>query len=188
MATTVAFIYGFTEGEWHGKRFRKVLRENGYEIVYNPHVADIIIAHSGGCYHVPIDLKPSQKVLLINPTYWPGKPLLLRALKMFGQLITAVRIGNRPLYQLQKTVHNLWYLVWHADTNRDMVKRAHKFELPVEIKHNPTTLVRNLHDPWLTPKLDDLKQINPQLRIVCMPGWHDHCWEFPEAYLHLLQS
>jgi len=188
MAKTVAFIYGFTEGKWHGHRFRKALQDKAYEILYNPRIADVIIAHSAGCYHVPIDLRHDQQVLFINPTYWPGKPLLFRAFKMFGQLVIAVRLGNHPLYQLQKTAHNLWYLVWHADSNRDMVKRAKKFELPVEIKHRHTTLVRNQHDPWLTPDLDDLKKLNKNLRIVHMPGWHDHCWEFPEQYLHLIQS
>jgi hypothetical protein len=85
---------------------------------------------------------------------------------MFGHLLRAVRRGNEPLFQLHKTARNIGYLVWHAGKNHAMVQRARKYELPAEAAHERTVLIRNKQDPWLTPNLDDLKQINPHLEII----------------------
>jgi hypothetical protein len=184
----VSFIYGFTEGEWQGHRFRKALAVADYSITKDVRSADIIIAHSGGCYYVPLDLRDDQLVILINPTYWPGKPLARRAAAMSLQIVKAIRCGNEPLFQLHKTFRNLGYLFWHSGKNYEIIRRAKKFELPVEAKHRNTIIIRNLHDPWLTPDLKNLKRLNPHLQILELSGEHDDCWVHPERYINLLQS
>lgn len=188
MGKTVALMYGFTEGQWHGRLFRKELSRRGYKLVADPHQADIVIAHSGGCYYVPLDLHPDQLVVLIDPTYWPHKSLATRARTMTLRLIRAIRPGNRPLYHLQKTTHNLGYLLRHGDKNQAMIRRAHKYNLEAEISHTRIILVRNHDDPWLTPDLKHLKKINPRLKLVELPGEHDDLWLHPDSYIDLIQS
>ena len=187
MAKTVAFIYGFTEGQWHGKRFRRLLRDHNYTITKEVTEADIVIAHSGGCFDVP-KLKKQALLILINPPYWPERSLQVRSHAMTKQLIGAVRPGNQPFYHTHKTARNLTYLVRHARTNRYMMSRAKTFNLASEAIHVNTILVRNSNDPWLTSSLDYLQSKNPNLRIVRMSGDHDDCWLHPERYINLLQS
>jgi hypothetical protein len=182
---TVAFIYGFTEGKWHGKRFRRVLREHGYTVEEDPAAADIVIAHSAGAFYVPL-LNDAQRLVLINPPYWPERALHTRARNMTLQLLRDVRPGNQPFYHTHKTAHNLTYLVRHARTNRAIIRRAYHFNLEDEIRHPNTILVRTDDDPWLTPELDGLKKFNRHLQIHRMPGGHDDCWLHPEAYLQFL--
>lgn len=183
----VAIRYGFTEGTWHGKKFRRMLRERGHQIVQEERLADIVIAHSGGCFDMP-PLKESAILMFINPPYWPERPLRRRASDMTRQLARAIRPGNQPFYHTHKTARNLGYLVRHARTNHEMMRRAITFNLADEINHMPTILVRNSNDPWLTPDLDGLQQRYPQLRIARLPGDHDDCWLHPEPYIHLLES
>lgn len=185
---TVAFIYGFTEGEWHGKRFRHLLREKGHEVVKDPLAADIIIAHSGGVFYVPKPLKNHQLLVIINPPYWPERPVTERARNMILHMMRSVYPGNGPLFQLYKTTWNFRYLIHHTKTNREMIARISTYDLENEISHPNTILVRNAHDPWLTPQLDGLKDINPVLRIHHLSGGHDDCWLRPETYINLIES
>jgi pimeloyl-ACP methyl ester carboxylesterase len=180
-------IFGFTEGSWHGKRMRRELHKRGVVITKRVSDADYVIAHSGGCFEVP-PLKEHQILMLINPTYWPGKPLHVRGRQMTGQLIKAVRPGNNPLFHLRKTAHNLTYLFTRAKRNKFIAKRAGTYDLETEIKHVNTILIRNQDDPWLTPELNYLQEINPHLRIVRMPGGHDDCWQHPARYMQILQE
>ncbi|HET6924775.1 MAG TPA: alpha/beta hydrolase [Candidatus Saccharimonadales bacterium] len=185
---TVAIIFGFTEGEWHGKRFRRHLREAGYEVIKKAADADIIIAHSGGCYYVPRDLTTTQQVMLIDPPYWPARTIVRRGNNMLLHMTLQVRPGNEPFYQVHKTARNIAYLVRHARTNLAMMRHARVFNLADNIAHPHTILVHNEEDPWLTPDLAHLKRINPYLRIHHLPGGHDDCWWHPEHYINLLQS
>lgn len=185
MSLRVKIIYGFTEGEWHGKKFRRLLREQGHTIVKDASTADIIIAHSGGCYNMPTPRK-EQRVMLINPPYWPGKSLKERGGNMIKHLASSVRPGNQPFYQLHKTSRNAVYLIRHQRTNKEMLLRAQTYNLAEQISHPHIILVRNYDDPWLTPDLAHLKAINPKLIIRSLSGGHDDCWLHPEPYINLL--
>lgn len=187
MDQTVAIIYGFTEGQWHGKRLRKLLRSQGYRLIKRPERADVVIAHSGGCFDVP-QLQDHTLLVLIDPPYWPERELFTRAHHMSLQMLRAIRPGNRPLFHLSKTLHNFMYLVRHARTNRRLVYRSKTFDLEREVTHLRTILVRNANDPWLTPHLDKLLELNPHLEVARMPGDHDDCWQHPEPYLNLIQA
>ncbi len=185
MTKTVAIMYGFTEGQWHGKHFRRLLRERGYKVIKNASEANVVIAHSAGCFYLP-ELAKQQQLILIDPPYWPEKSLSSRSRNMITQMALAVRPGNQPFYHVHKTAHNLAYLARHARTNREMLQMAPNFNLEAVILHCNTTLVHNSNDPWLTPYLGGLKQINSKLRIMHIPGDHDDLWLHPEPYIKLI--
>jgi hypothetical protein len=183
----VHIVYGFTEGNWHGKKFRRALRDRGYSMTHDITRADYVIAHSGGCYDVP-PLADNQRLMLINPTYWPGRSLAERAKNMSQQIVKSIRPGNKPFYHLYKTLRNIGYLFYHHRTNQFMIRRSKTFNLEQEIKHGKTLLVRNDHDPWITPDLDRLQSLNKQLHIARLPGEHDDCWLHPEPYIDYLEK
>jgi hypothetical protein len=185
---SVALLYGFSEGPWHGKKFSGQLRKAGYTITQHPREADIVIAHSGGAYFVPdLDLRREQRLVCINPTYWPGRPLWKRTLVMTGRFIGSIRPGNRPFYQLYKSLHNVSNLLLHFRTNCRIVARAKSFDLRTVITHPDTLLIRTYDDPWIQPNLEELVVLNPTLRIVEVVGEHDACWLNPTPYINLLQ-
>ena len=183
----VYIVFGFTEGKWHGKKFGRALRKRGHSLARKITDADVIFAHSGGCYDVG-PLRDNQLLILNNPTYWPGRSLAARAKNMLLQLLIAVRPGNRPLYHLYKSMHNIAYLPYHSRRNMFMTRRAQTFNLEQEITHHKTVLIRNNNDPWLTPDLHKLESLNPHLQIERLPGEHDDCWLHPNPYIDIMEN
>jgi len=169
-------------------RLRKALAQHGFTTVANPRDADVVIAHSGGCYHVTLGLRPEQLLILIAPTYWPGRSLMLRSQSMSLQMLRAIRRGNEPIHQINKNIHNIFFLFWHASKNLAMVHHARQYNLEQELQHPNTILIRNQNDPWLTPNFRDLKRFNKNLRLVELPGDHDDVWLHPEPYIDLIES
>jgi hypothetical protein len=53
MSESVCIIYGLNEGAAMGRKLVRALKEAGFTITDDSAGADIILAHSGGCYLVP---------------------------------------------------------------------------------------------------------------------------------------
>jgi hypothetical protein len=183
----VFLVYGFSEGVWHGRKFRRVLKRRGHTIAPDTLKADYIIAHSGGCYTVP-PLRDEQTLILVNPTYWPGRAVPIRAGNMVKQMIISMRPGNRPIFHFYKNLRNVGYLIRHHKANRFIAWRSASFNLEQEIAHKRTLLIRNHNDPWLTPDLERLQLANPHLQIAKLPGDHDDLWLHPEPYINLMEA
>jgi len=186
MPRTVALIYGFGEGPWHGKQFTKRLTSADFTVVTDTAAADIVIAHSAGVFYVP-ELHRHQVVMLINPSYWPGKHTPIQMAQKIG--LDIIYNGLRhPLYLLQKTAHNIFYICRDFPRTREIIRRSKNFELAKAVTHHKTIVVRNHADTWLTPNLQKLQTAFPTLRIHHVPGEHDDCWLHPDRYVDLLQS
>lgn len=185
MQKLVKIIYGVTEGPWHGKRLKKQLLEQGYGITEDIAKADYIFAHSGGCYEVVL-ASEWQKVVLVNPTYWPGKTMVQRArLKVWHDAVVYFRSGLE-WYWLKKAGHSLFYLFRYLPKWLDMSKKSKQVSFDGIFSHSNTLLVRNDHDPWLTSDLATLKESYPSIEIHTLPGYHDDCWYNPNPYVALL--
>ncbi len=98
---TVFIAYGWPEGRWHGKQFRKALQDSGYQISEKPEDADVIVAHSAGCYMLPAELK-AKVILLIGLPNWPSKPLT----KCTSEKVS---LEQKDTYWFKKT---FWYIVY----------------------------------------------------------------------------
>lgn len=184
---TATILVGFTEGQWHRNRLRTALEKRGYSYVDDTQKADIIFAHSGGCYDVPLDLRPEQLVILINPTYWPGRSIVGRGVVMTGQMLRSMLPGYHPLYHTWKTLHNVVYLFVHIGQNLSIVHHVKRYKLDEELRHKNTILVRNKNDPWLTPNFRDLQRTHKSLKVVELPGNHEDCWLHPDRYIDLIE-
>src|SRR5688572_18120710 len=97
----VAIIYGWAEGHWHGHRLRKELKAAGLEYSHDPANADVIIAHSGGCYMLP-DNSQANLVMLVGFPYYAGPhPIKFLPKKIKDEF--------KDLWWLRKTVYNILY-------------------------------------------------------------------------------
>ncbi|MDB5175209.1 MAG: hypothetical protein JWM81_67 [Candidatus Saccharibacteria bacterium] len=183
---SVAILYGFTEGRRHGHRMRKALRKAGYRVVRHPDDADILIAHSAGCFFTK-DYKKATFVMLINPPYWPGKTLRKRAVERF---FVDLKHGIRPTkiwFWAYKNCLNVYYGLSRFKRNWRLVIMALHFTLPKAVAHHKNVLVvRNHDDTWLSPELEAVKESQPAISIHHLSGEHDDCWRHPSRYIALL--
>ncbi len=183
----VKIQYGIFSGERTGKRFRKALRKAGYRIVKDANQADIIIAHSAGCFWLPT-APTHQKLLLIDPPYWPGKPIRDRAAAFGKTHLQFLSYGYTIRYWITRNLWGLYYAIRDFRRTSAIIKFAQIYDLDETIENHQVLLVRNEQDDFLTPYLQTLQSHHPTLRIVVVPGDHDDCMFNPQPYVDLLQS
>jgi hypothetical protein len=177
---SVAIIYGFAEGDWQGRLMRPALKKVGFKLEKTPKLADIIIAHSGGCLTLP-NTNKRQKVILIDPPYWPGKPILK---SLFSQLLSdpTRRKQNGQLgYWLQKLLWNTYYIFRYPIRNIRMYFPAHNDQLFKILPSQEIVIIRNKNDPWCTPEAKKIA-IKNNIEYYELPGTHEDCWLHPEKY------
>lgn len=179
-----AIVHGWAEGPWQSKPMVRLLRELGWQQVRNPRQADVVIAHSSGCYLLSRKLS-GKRIILIGPPLWPGRTLpesILRKLKEDLANSYSGRYGG----WLLKIAHNWWYIIsrplasWHAAT------RMRTEALPAIAGDNRVIIVRNRDDTFCHA---DIAKLAPGLAdcvFLSMSGGHDDCWTRPERYLGLV--
>src|SRR5688572_11114756 len=99
----VCILYGWAEGPAYGHRLRAALNQAGFEVTRQPKTADIIIAHSGGGFLLPVESK-AKLVVLAGLPHWPGRHPL-------QSLPSKVRQEMRDLWWYRKTFLNSMYLL-----------------------------------------------------------------------------
>lgn len=180
--TTVAIMYGFAEGPWHGRGLKKHLRAAGYVVTKKTRQADIIIAHSASCYLIP-RLARAKLIVHVDYTHWPGRSLgnslaeaLRFDLKTYGTLRWLVRCTIHDIHMLR--------LVHGARMIPGWKNPARKLDQLIDSRH---VFVRNQHDSYC--HVDALLHATDSSRTyVSLPGGHVDIWDNPERYVHLLQS
>lgn len=60
---TVTILHGWAGGWWHTREFTKELGRNDFEVIKDARIADVILAHSTGCYRLPEVSKAKLVVL-----------------------------------------------------------------------------------------------------------------------------
>jgi hypothetical protein len=182
--TTVCIIPGFAEG-WHTSwRLRKVLVSRGFAISKNPQTADVLIAHSGGCFVVP-ENHSAKLILLIGLPYWPGKSLAQCVIeKNIMALKTAIRTHALGTF-LRK-------LPWHVLYMINMIRNVrmlggYKSGAVWRTNSPKTILVRNRYDANCTEDPGEFK-FQHNTALLSLPHEHDDCWDHPELYTDVVQS
>lgn len=181
---SVAIIYGIAEGSWHGKLMRQALEEAGYTFEPNPEKADIVIAHSGGCFFLPFT-KKHQTILLIGPPYWPGKPPFISMTEKMRYDFIHRKKEKKLGYLFVKTLWNGFYVIGDILHVFDMSRFFRQHDLMDRLPSKDILLIRNKYDTWCSPDISSIPTNNP-IRFVDLPGDHDDCWLHPKAYIDLL--
>lgn len=182
---TYYIIYGFAEGPWHGQRLVHQLVQAGLRPAPQPEEADIIIAHSIGCYGVPEQCR-AQNIFLVGIPYLEGNLVHRLSHKVAGDFIDYMQ-HKRIATWLQKSFWNCVYGFQRVSTWLKLYRKWRK-----KLTHLPNgkqvTVVRNQADSFSEADALTLLAHKQQWQYVDFPGHHDHLWVHPEAYVSLFSS
>jgi hypothetical protein len=180
---SVCIIYGLNEGPAMGRELCKSLREAGFTISDNPATADVIFAHSGGCYLIP-QQNQAKLIVLAGLPYWPGRPwVIATTLKVWQEARAYNQLGQSGSWALKWLFH-----IRYAFNLRAAIRMALNRTLDKPWNSTqPQIIVRNRHDAYCGPDLSEVPFKGPRT-FISLPGEHDDCWENPERYVNLLQS
>jgi hypothetical protein len=184
---TVCVIEGFSGGPMHTRLFRKSLKQAGFAVIKDRKKANIIIAHSAGIYGIPADVEAGL-LMLIGPTYWPGRKLIKRVAKHtnLSKRYHVSKFGWR-YYAWKKLLELYYFFRRHTYMWLGIIHNNRLGHLERLINHagRKTIIIRNQQDPFSSPGLKE-KIIAKNVRFVELPGVHDDYVTNPQPYIDLL--
>ncbi len=181
MPATYALVYGFLEGPWHGQSLRAELEKRGLKPA-PAKSADIVVAHSGGCYFVPESV---TNVLLIDPPYWPKKSLI----KSLGQNIyqnTAERTQEGNLGLL--IAGQFWWMAYAV------IRFPYNVRLGWRASNKPfynsakgkVAIIRNRNSVFCSTEIKKVRAQGRTFSFYEFGGDHNDVYVHPEAYADLI--
>lgn len=182
---TVAFCYGWSEGPWQSRLFAKNLKEKGFTLSKKLASADVIVAHSAGCYSIPKSFK-ARVILLIGLPYWPYRNM---GLSIVSNIAVAARIHHKEgeiKWWLKKLAHNAWYIFIKPSGTYNALTKLKLENLPKSSSGLNVFLVRNNHETFCHPRIMELVGLERGYKFKQLPGTHEHCWIHPELYVDLI--
>jgi|GEM_PF-874519 len=181
---TYAISYGFLGGPAHSRQLREQLGKLGYGQANNVDRADILIAHSAGCWLVPPTARAKLLIFVGMPlaeayphqTFKAARRENIRAFFHHFHLLRGIIIGFWSFY----------YALAQPIRNRDIVRGAKRAEKATELKGAATVFITNRHDPW--PRSDKLRSYlkTRDWAFICLPGSHNDIWEHSERYAAII--
>ena len=183
MGQKIAILYGLNEGPGMGKKLRLSLEKAGYSMTSDPRRADIIFAHSGGCFLIPTDNHASL-VMLVGLPYWPHRPWFIATVVKVWREFKAYKNRHHMRQWLRKWAYHVLYA----------------FRLPSAVRMGlnmspsntwnslqPQVIVRNHQEAYCNPSVAGVAFRGPRT-FISLPGEHDDCWDNPEPYIGIIKS
>ena len=171
--------FGWPEGEWHGKQFKEKLEKAGYQITNTPNQADIIVAHSAGCYMLP-DSLTAKLILLIGTPNWPGKPLIKCTLEK-------VTLEKKNTYWYKKTLFHVIYGICQPRRLLNVYLSYRKKHIPL-IKKAKVVAVHNRQDTYMEDATNRKLARERGWSYIDLEGQHDDLWQNHQPYLDLIEQ
>lgn len=182
---SVAIVHGWAGGKWHVRRFVRALNESGFETRKRQAKADIIVAHSTGCYRLKENTQ-AKLILLIGPPYWPSKSILHRLLKK-KRHDTHHRLRNEGLlFTINKLLFEIIYIILKPSYTFIALKHHRYLHFLELIKNKPVVLIRNAEDYFCSPEIEKAVKDYKNVRYVELPGGHDDFMTNPGPYVDLI--
>jgi hypothetical protein len=166
---TFCIVYGFAEGPITAKKLIKLLEKKGLQLSQSKN-ADLIIAHSGGCFLVPNDCKASN-IILVNPTIWPNRSLFNSFMARKDKIISLT---------------SLWYAFAKPTANLQMLRRRKLENLPIDSVRN-VIIIRNTNDTYFSPEIMNML-VDKDVDAKVVAGDHDAIWSKPTIIEDLLNQ
>lgn len=179
----VHIVPGWSEGKWHFKQFDSHLKGH-FKLTENSQKADIIIAHSSGCYSLPAT-NTAKLVVLVNPPFWPGKPLINRSFKnVFWQIPKQIKSFGF-IFLLKMRLRNILNILSQPWKHIKVWRSLRQTFLKASIA-NKTILIRNKDDAFCNQEIEKYLQDFPDIKYIELPGLHEDIWRYPKVYIDLL--
>lgn len=178
---TYAISYGLAGGPAHSRQLRKLLGAAGFRRA-PLHKADIVIAHSAGCWLLPTDLKPTLVIYV-------GMPLAVENPRQTWS--TATRLGARhsPVrHTVNNRLKNTYYQLLQPRRNIEIIRMAKHAQPVIFPGVRQAVFIANRHDPWPGNAgfLQNFAK-NADWAFVGLPGTHDDIWGRPERYVEVIK-
>lgn len=184
---TVAILHGWAGGWWHVREFKEELHKNGLRVIKNAHPADIIFAHSTGCYRLP-EKSGAKLVVLQGPPYWPGKSILRRLLLKKGH-DTSLHLKERGImFAINKLIWELVYIIIKPSYTFIALKHHRYLHFLDLVENKKVILIRNEEDYFCSPEIAKAVEKYPNVRYVELPGDHDDFMTNPGPYIDLIRK
>lgn len=184
----VAILYGFGEGERHGRELRKALQAAGFTMATSPKTADIIIAHSGGMYSLPKNTA-GKIIFIIAPSC--GQPsktwLQTQGAKVWQDMQYFLHSGLF-IQWLYKSFWNGVYLTAQIPRLSTLWRIHQKHQAGLPITNTTTTVVTFKDDPWSGYITAKEQAKHPTYTFMQMDAIHDDIWLQPELYVKLIRQ
>lgn len=178
MTKTIAILYGLAEGPRLASKLVSALQKADYKVTIDAAEADVILAHSGGCFVVPRSNRSSVILLTGLPTH-KGRALRRHIVKKVRH-DTRNSIGQGASLKL---FWNLFYIVTRPGYHFSMWRNSRIESLPTG---SHIAVVNNLEDLLSEPgELEKLSKKNGW-NIIDLPGGHDDLWNDPKPYIDMI--
>jgi hypothetical protein len=180
---TVSIKYGWAEGPWHATRFARELEAKGLTLIDDAATADIIFAHSSGCYQVPRNAR-AKLVILTGLPYGPVPHLSVGLIRKEIQEIKYHHGIKELRWWFEKLFHNVWYMITKPQATYYVLRKHELGNLPGSAGRR-VLLVRPGDDALMYPDTDTLLAGRGYV-LIEIPGSHDSCWVNPQPYVDLM--
>lgn len=183
--TTVAIIHGWAEGKRLSKRFADILTKRGFKVVNDPAVADVVFAHSLGCYLLPPDSK-ARRVLLVGVPLVPTERLPVALVRKLAKEARHHRAHDELGWWYKKLAYGFWCAVTKPHHIYYLFSKRNSTYLP-NADDRRVLVVRPTDDPFMPAETNHLLEKRGYRRVE-LEGMHDDCWLDPEMYADLLED
>ena len=182
---TVAILEGWAGGPKLSKIFRHELANHDFEVIDSPKAANIVVAHSTGCYFLPGDMQ-AKLVMLINPPYWPGQSIITRFIKMSSNesRLLIEQFGWKRL--ITDRLLEVYYFLAKPLYTYSVIKNQSHLDFLDKLSGQKVLLIRNENDEFCSPKIKEVVSKHKNIRYLSLPGYHSDYYTNPRPYIDLL--
>lgn len=182
---SIAIKEGWGGGRWHTKLFVSELKTAGLKITNRAGSADVLFAHSVGCYDLP-DNPRAKLIILVGPPYWPSKSILRRMFTIKHHDLKYTTANHGPGYTLNKTLWQAIYVILKPTYTWLAIRQHRRLHFLDRLNNKKIIVVRNKEDYYCSPEIETILQKYPSLHYVELPGPHDDYYTNPKPYVDLI--
>ncbi|HSX08145.1 MAG TPA: hypothetical protein VLG11_04600 [Candidatus Saccharimonadales bacterium] len=161
---------------------------HGWRVTSRASEADVVVAHSGGCWIVP-ETNATKTILLANPPCDYKGSLLHNTNRKVALDYKAHKKAHDLGVFARKHFWNGVYFFTHVPRHLAMFKLTARYKAALPSLHAQKIIVTSTKgDPWTGNISLHNIATHPGYCFLSMPDGHDDLWLHPERYLDIIES